>query len=1206
MKNSLFSVAIFWLSGKKITRAISLSALLAFILAPSFLEAAKYYVSVNSGNDANSAAQAQSSATPWKTVAFAISQAAANDQLVILPGTYSETNLVINKTLDIVGNEIAGIPGTGVKPVFNGASPVANGFIFRLAAPNIRLKNLELQVNQVSTVIGIFSPAGGFNGLRIEDNHIFAANPGASSVFNSFGMLLGQLTSIAGQDSVVIVRNLIKPLNPGSGGFGRGIRMAGGYGRIGGTDPSESNEIYGDYAVQVGSAQRMFQCLNNQLYGVYGALEINIPAGGYTHLVRNNVFRPIPGSNAQISMEIKNNTLANAIILVENNEFTGHPRVGLFSTRSRNVIVRNNVFTPSPSSSEYIHISVNTKQQTVGNDAATWSGIQVKGNEFLGGIANGGTGIRFANHFSGVYPAFQNTEIGGVGADANRFAANIQNDFSLDAASGPSNTDPFWGAAGSRVSLMRPVGQNFDIRQNLFDVGAGHALPSAMNTSDLLKLEDKIVHGLEYDSLGFVTVVPQSVFVTQQSFLSPYTTTPSLQRAIRQVGTNNDWTLFGQAGNYPGTAAVTTDLTVDVESTGGSIGSDQLEMNAAGRVLNMLDGYFVNNQLSLTAGHIQIQNGNLSLLGSASVTGGGLSSYVRTTGTGMFRYAGLANVSGLYPIGTAAHYFPLLISNGGTTDNIGARVQDDVLSGGLSGASVNGAVNATWVLDEATAGGSNLSLLANWNGSDEKPSFNRAASYLQGFSGSWTNLAGPVAAAGTNPYSVLFSGITTGLSQLPVRIANYSPVASCQFQVVCFQQGLRHNGSQVPADRSNPANAEVAQKSDVSGAVNFFSLGFLGSITLKSSCAVNNGPGNDIKIWETTFGPQPVNANSERARVYASQDGILFTYLGLATYDGSFDLGAGLPWAQYFRIVDATVDFPSNSAIADAYDVDGIEVLNGYTTGGAPNQVTSGAAASICGGTQGKAKNFTNIMGLRSDPSKALGLPQNNNTFNFYSLGFGGDVCLKFDYAIFDGPGGELKVVETTFGNNTCNQYRERAEIAVSYDGVNWNVLGEYCQDYNGTIDITAANSGIQYVRVRDVSNRADFSSALADGYDVDAIVVTNVSSGQCPSIGNNTRVAVSEPVLFDQTLVPDDMEPLQILGNPVTDQLNIRFTLAVKEATISVYNHTGQKVLSEMVMGNVWDLKEMKLDASVLPAGVYFLSLNGGIQKETISFVKK
>jgi hypothetical protein len=83
-------------------------------------------------------------------------------------------------------------------------------------------------------------------------------------------------------------------------------------------------------------------------------------------------------------------------------------------------------------------------------------------------------------------------------------------------------------------------------------------------------------------------------------------------------------------------------------------------------------------------------------------------------------------------------------------------------------------------------------------------------------------------------------------------------------------------------------------------------------------------------------------------------------------------------------------------------------------------------------------------------------------------------------------------------------------------------------------------------------------------------------------------------------------MEPLQIQGNPVADQLNIRFTLAVQEATISVYNHTGQKVLSEMVQGNVWDLKEMKLDASDLPAGVYFLSLNGGIQKETISFVKK
>ncbi|HPI11241.1 MAG TPA: hypothetical protein PLK63_09395, partial [Catalimonadaceae bacterium] len=425
-------------------RATSLSILLAFILVPSFLEAAKYYVSVNTGSDANSSVQAQSSATPWKTVAFAISQAAANDQLVILPGTYGETNILINKSLDIVGNETAGIPGTGAKPIFNGASPVANGFIFRLAAANIRLKNLEIQVNQVSTVIGIFSPAGGFNGLRIEDNQIFATNPSTSSIFNSFGILLGQLTSIAGQDSVVIVRNIIKPLNPGNGGFGRGIRMAGGYGRIGGTDPSESNEIYGDYAVQVGSAQRMFQCLNNQLFGVYGALEINIPAGGYTHLVRNNVFRPIPGSNAQISMEIKNNTLANAIILVENNQFTGHPRVGLFSTRSRNVIVRNNQFTPSSTSTVYLHISVNTKQQTAGNDGATWSGIQIKGNEFLGGIANGGTGIRFANHFSGVYPAFQNTEIGGAGADANRFGANILNHFALDASSGPSNNDPFW------------------------------------------------------------------------------------------------------------------------------------------------------------------------------------------------------------------------------------------------------------------------------------------------------------------------------------------------------------------------------------------------------------------------------------------------------------------------------------------------------------------------------------------------------------------------------------------------------------------------------------------------------------------------------------------------------------------------------------------------------------------------------------------
>ncbi len=439
----------------------------------------------------------------------------------------------------------------------------------------------------------------------------------------------------------------------------------------------------------------------------------------------------------------------------------------------------------------------------------------------------------------------------------------------------------------------------------------------------------------------------------------------------------------------------------------------------------------------------------------------------------------------------------------------------------------------------------------------------------------------------------------------PTAVCGVTPPV-CLFRVVCFQQGLTHGGAPVPNNRSILSSAEVAQKSDTPP-INFYSLGFGGYITLRSNCPVKNGQGNDIKVWETTYGANPINAFSERARVYASQDGIHFLLLGIATYDGSFDLNtAGLAWASYFRIQDITTDKPTNPALADGYDVDGIEVLNGYADNTTPTPIMQGGASSVCGGMQGKTKNFSTISPIRSQPSKATGLPQNNNTFNFYSLGFGGDICLKFDFAVFDGPGGELKVIETTFGNSTCNSYKERAEIAVSFDNVSWNVLGVYCQDFAGSIDITPANSGIQYVRVRDVSLRSDFSSNAADGYDVDAVVAMSSfsSTPPCPSVTNG-RIATSQPELFDQNNVPDEIDGLQIIGNPVSDQLKIRFTQVAEQSNISIYNYLGQQVLNEDHSGNLWELKELTLPVSQLAPGAYLLTVKSRGSKETIPFVK-
>ena len=431
------------------------------------------------------------------------------------------------------------------------------------------------------------------------------------------------------------------------------------------------------------------------------------------------------------------------------------------------------------------------------------------------------------------------------------------------------------------------------------------------------------------------------------------------------------------------------------------------------------------------------------------------------------------------------------------------------------------------------------------------------------------------------------------------------PVA-CGFTVSCFSQGKTHSGANVPALRSNPELARVAQKNDAAGTINFFSLGYGGNITLKSDCPVNNGPGNDITVWETTYGAQPVNANSDRARVYASQDGINFAYLGMATYDGSFDLTtAGLSWALYFRVVDATIDALNNTPLADAYDLDGIEVLNGYAQNVTVEPVTLGGAASVCGGTQGKTKNFGTIAGIRSQPSKATGLPQNDDTYNFYALGFGGDICLKFDFAVFDGPGDDLKVIETTFGTAACNTYREQAEISVSADGETWNVLGTYCQDYTGGIDLTPANNGIQYVRFRDVSNRADFTSPSADGYDLDAVVALGSFTGTpvCNPT-TPTRRSVADFGLFDQTEVPDEIETLRVMQNLDSRSTTIRFSMVAENATVSVSNMMGQQLMTKTISGNLWDVQEVELPSHI-GNGVFVVTVNSGVQKESVRFQK-
>lgn len=146
-------------------------------------------------------------------------------------------------------------------------------------------------------------------------------------------------------------------------------------------------------------------------------------------------------------------------------------------------------------------------------------------------------------------------------------------------------------------------------------------------------------------------------------------------------------------------------------------------------------------------------------------------------------------------------------------------------------------------------------------------------------------------------------------------------------------QGLKKNGDPVDAERSNPDNAlEFETGQDVN---NFFSLGFGGYITLSFEFPIVNGPGDDIRVIEDTWGG---NFPLEKANVYVSQDGNTWELLGEADNTNLdvihtfsfFDLeDLGWDWAQFVKVVDTT-DPDIHNGNADAYDVNAVEALHDY------------------------------------------------------------------------------------------------------------------------------------------------------------------------------------------------------------------------------------------------------------------------------------
>ncbi|GGG54048.1 T9SS type A sorting domain-containing protein [Bizionia arctica] len=312
----------------------------------------------------------------------------------------------------------------------------------------------------------------------------------------------------------------------------------------------------------------------------------------------------------------------------------------------------------------------------------------------------------------------------------------------------------------------------------------------------------------------------------------------------------------------------------------------------------------------------------------------------------------------------------------------------------------------------------------------------------------------------------------------------YFPTEECYAsEVVSFQQGTMTNGSPIGADRSNPLMA-LYQPDASNAAGGFVSLGVDGYIILGFDGVVYDAAGNDFMIYETSFGGDTCNSSAERALIELSQDGSTWVTYGEICLDEAIDFsGLGLEYVSQIKITNTATS-------PDGYDVDGVIAINGCQE--LIEECYGAEVMAYYPGLKNDGSAMTNP--LRIDPSKALGQPQDDNTENFVSLGYGGKVYIEFDGVVMNEVGNDLIVVETTFGNGTFSSYPESADVYVSQNGVDFYYVGTAYTNESAMFDIDNALtphllSYITHVKIEDTTPTGSIS---VDGYDLDGVIAIN------------------------------------------------------------------------------------------------------------------
>jgi hypothetical protein len=329
----------------------------------------------------------------------------------------------------------------------------------------------------------------------------------------------------------------------------------------------------------------------------------------------------------------------------------------------------------------------------------------------IGIDVNGGSATISGNHVydNGVGIEFISGGSGSV--SGNNFAGSVDNgtDLWLSPTAGTVTIGDGNQFAGSTYTIENQTSQAFDL-SGYTSTTFGGVNPTSAALAQLYAIEVTIVDAIDVASYGLVRLRAQNVYVTPNSFFSPISTTPSIQRGI-QAATTGD-TVNVEAGTY------NEDVTVNKMVT---LSGAQAGVAAPGRsgpesVINTPDGH-TELQISVsdaTVDGFTIQgNTNDNLLGTGVYLVPGISgthflnNIVQNNIAGMF----LANAN---PADQAVIQGNLFQNNNNAGSATGTGIYADEFTAGNSGVQNvliknNSFTNSSFVEDSWGIGISNTS-----------------------------------------------------------------------------------------------------------------------------------------------------------------------------------------------------------------------------------------------------------------------------------------------------------------------------------------------------------------------------------------------------------------------------------------------------------------------------------------------------------------